>query len=214
MSVRAEQKQRTRQNIIDAALKILNEDKGLSSLSLREVAKEAGIAPTSFYRHFQSLDEVGLVLIKDAVDALHTILQDAISAPRDAKQDTLPAIVAVVMDHFRAHGALFRVLAREATGSSRTLRRAIKKEMDAINHELADLIDAENRANHRIITDSQWVAEAISTIVFYMGVSTVGMPYAMQKEAERKLVHHIRAIYTGAETMARTTQMERQLMLS
>ncbi|MBV1920994.1 MAG: TetR family transcriptional regulator, partial [Pseudomonadales bacterium] len=51
MTTRAAQKQRTREAIISAALRKLNEDKGLSSLSLREVAKEAGIAPTSFYRH-------------------------------------------------------------------------------------------------------------------------------------------------------------------
>lgn len=214
MSVRAAQKQKTRQNIIDAALKILNEDKGLSSLSLREVAKEAGIAPTSFYRHFQSLEEVGLVLVKEACEALHSILQDAINAPLNDQQDALHAIVALTMSHFRSNGPLFRVLAREATGNSRILRRAIKKEMNIINLELADLIDTQNKANNRITTDPHWVAEAISTIVFYAGVSTVGMPYAMQKDAERKLVHHIRAIYIGAETMARTEQMTRQLMLS
>ena len=35
--------------------------------------------------------------------------------------------VAVCMSHFRANGALFRVLAREATGNSPIIRRAIQK---------------------------------------------------------------------------------------
>ena len=45
MPTRAAQKQATRRAIVDAALK-LSGDRGFSSLSLRGVAKEAGIAPT------------------------------------------------------------------------------------------------------------------------------------------------------------------------
>ncbi len=215
MSVRAEQKQKTRQAIIDAALTLLNEDRGLSSLSLREVAKYAGIAPTSFYRHFKTLEDVGLVLVSMAGEALHTILKKAKeTAPNEEKTDTVQNIVHVTLDHFREHGPLFRVLAREATGGSKLLRRAIKKEMQQINHEIAELIEQECRLNHRIITDAYLVAEAISTICFYTGISTIDMPYALQKATEKKLVHHIRAIFIGAETMARAEQMERQLMLS
>lgn len=214
MSVRAEQKMKTRQSILDAALKILNEDRGLTSLSLREVAKEAGIAPTSFYRHFQSLEEVGLILVQEAGEALHVILQDAKNAPIHTEEDIVRSVVEMTMEHFRTHGPLFRVLAREVTGGSKILRRAIKKELQIINQEMAELIELESRLNHRIITDANMVAEAISTLVFYMGVSTIDMSYAMRKVAEQKLIHHIRAIYIGAETMARTEHMARQLMLS
>ena len=57
--LRSERKQATRHAIIDAALK-LSAERGFSSLSLRSVAKKAGIAPTSFYRHFADMDELGL----------------------------------------------------------------------------------------------------------------------------------------------------------
>ncbi|MGL5267720.1 MAG: TetR family transcriptional regulator, partial [Plesiomonas shigelloides] len=53
MGVRAEQKERTRRALIDAAFSQLSVERSFSSLSLREVAREAGIAPTSFYRHFR-----------------------------------------------------------------------------------------------------------------------------------------------------------------
>ena len=46
MPTRAEQKQATRRAIVDAALK-LSAERGFSSLSLRGVANEARIAPTS-----------------------------------------------------------------------------------------------------------------------------------------------------------------------
>ncbi len=45
---RQEQKLKTRQNIIHAAFSLLDENRSLSAISLREVAREAGIAPTSF----------------------------------------------------------------------------------------------------------------------------------------------------------------------
>jgi len=46
--VRAQQKERTRRSLIDAAFNQLNAEQGFASLSLREVAREAGIAPPHF----------------------------------------------------------------------------------------------------------------------------------------------------------------------
>ena len=34
-------------------------------VSLREIAKLAGIAPTSFYRHFHDMEGLGLALIEE-----------------------------------------------------------------------------------------------------------------------------------------------------
>ena len=58
MVSRVEQKRQTRRRLLKAALSQLGEDRSFSTLSLREVAREAGIAPTSFYRHFQDMDEL------------------------------------------------------------------------------------------------------------------------------------------------------------
>lgn len=214
MSTRAEQKLKTRQNILNAAVKIMNDDRGLAALSLREVAKEAGIAPTSFYRHFETLEEMGLELVKAAAAALHQIIQDAQKTQADSQQDLVHQVVHVIMEHFRKNGALIKVLAREAMGNSRILRKAIQSELLQIKSEINDLIAAESKKHHRNITDSELVADAIMNVAFYTCVSAVNMPYALQKDAERRLVHHIRAIYIGSETMANTLHMERQIMLS
>ena len=213
MSTRAEQKQKTRESIISAALRKLNEDKGLSSLSLREVAKEAGIAPTSFYRHFENLDALGLELVEKATQKLHDLLKMAKKSHQNS-DDITQDLVTYCLEHFKENGDLFRVLAREAVGSSVTLRQAIKKELAQINKELAYLIELESRLQHRNITDAALVAEAISTIIFYTGVSTIDLPYAMRKDAEKRLIHHIKAIYNGSEVMANRLHLERQMMLS
>lgn len=181
-------------------------------MSLREVAKEAGIAPASFYRHFENLEALGLILVKDAGDALLKIVKDVRHA-RGQTEDIVQHAVHVCMEHFHQHGKLFRLLAREATGSSPVMRRAIQMQLAMINRELARAIKRECRVSHRRLTDPALVAEAISTITFYMGVASIDMPYAAQREAEKRLMHHIRAIFVGAETIARTQHVERQLML-
>nr|MCU0600165.1 TetR family transcriptional regulator [Desulfobacterales bacterium] len=56
-----EQKEKTSQALIQSALELCAEE-GYASLSLRSVARKAGIAPTSFYRHFREIDELGVAM--------------------------------------------------------------------------------------------------------------------------------------------------------
>ena len=76
MTSRLEQKQITRRALIDAALK-LSVDRGFSSLSLRAVTREAGIAPTSFYRHFKDMDDLGLALVDEVGMGLRQLVRQA-----------------------------------------------------------------------------------------------------------------------------------------
>ncbi len=195
-----------------AAVKKMNDDRGFSSLSLREVAKEAGIAPASFYRHFDNMEALALALVKEAGEALLRIMQDT----RDAEEkgeNIVETQIAVCMQHFRTNGSQFRVLAREATGNSPVIRRAIQKVLSELTRQLAEVIELEMKKRQRNITNATWIAEAIITIIFYIGVSTIDLPASKQLDAEKRLVHHVRAIYWGAEAMANTQHLERQIML-
>jgi AcrR family transcriptional regulator len=62
---RKQQKQETRQKLMDAAASELASGRSFDTLSLREVAKLSGIAPTSFYRHFHDMEGLGLALIEE-----------------------------------------------------------------------------------------------------------------------------------------------------
>lgn len=57
---REAKKEATRRAIVTAALTLL-EERSFATLSLREVTREAGIAPAAFYRHFESMEALGLV---------------------------------------------------------------------------------------------------------------------------------------------------------
>ena len=66
-----------RQDLLDAALRLLGPNRSVSTLGLREVARAADIAPNSFYRHFRDIDELAVALIEQAGGALRTIIREA-----------------------------------------------------------------------------------------------------------------------------------------
>src|ERR1041384_5200271 len=72
---RVERKERTRRAILDAALRLC-EESSLIALSLRQVAKEVGIVPTAFYRHFDSIESLGLALVDESFVSLRAMLRD------------------------------------------------------------------------------------------------------------------------------------------
>ena len=75
---RVERKERTRRAILDAALELC-EDSSLVALSLRQVTKEVGIVPTGFYRHFDSIESLGLSLVDESFASLRALrTRDAI----------------------------------------------------------------------------------------------------------------------------------------
>ena len=60
----------SREDLLAAALRLIGPHRSVSSLSLREVAREAGIAPNSFYRQFRDIDELAVALIDLAGQSL------------------------------------------------------------------------------------------------------------------------------------------------
>jgi len=40
----------------------------IASLGIREVTRQAGVVPTSFYRHFRNMDDLGLQLVDHLSD--------------------------------------------------------------------------------------------------------------------------------------------------
>ncbi|MGB7364538.1 MAG: TetR family transcriptional regulator, partial [Rhodococcus sp. (in: high G+C Gram-positive bacteria)] len=72
---RAERKERTRQALLTGTLDAIA-DRSFSSVSLREVTRAAGIVPTAFYRHFASMEDLGVAVVEDSMRVLRKILKD------------------------------------------------------------------------------------------------------------------------------------------
>ena len=63
MGVREQQKEKTRRSLAEAAFSKLSAERSFASLSLREGARAAGIAPTVFSRNCRDVDELGLNMV-------------------------------------------------------------------------------------------------------------------------------------------------------
>ncbi len=132
---RQERKQRTRRALLDAALELL-EEQSFSSLSLRQVTRAAGIVPTAFYRHFDDMEELGLVLIDESFRTLRAMLRDARVDPA-AYENAIRNSVEVLVRKVHAHDAHFRFIGRERFGGVAALRHAIRGEIRLFASELA-----------------------------------------------------------------------------
>jgi AcrR family transcriptional regulator len=132
---RQERKQRTREALLDAALELL-EDQSFSSLSLRQVTRAAGIVPTAFYRHFDSMQELGLVLIDESFRTLRAMIRAARSDPR-TYEHVIRNSVEILVRHVHDHDTHFRFIARERFGGVASLRHAIRSEIRLFATELA-----------------------------------------------------------------------------
>lgn len=76
MDARAEAKARTREQLLEAA-RIAVREQGAPALSLRDVARQAGVVPSAVYRHFSSRDDLLTQLILDAYAHLAATLEEA-----------------------------------------------------------------------------------------------------------------------------------------
>ncbi|MGW0181402.1 TetR family transcriptional regulator [Nocardia sp. NPDC003345] len=132
---RVERKERTRQALLDGTLALAAE-RGFGALSLREIARSAGIVPTAFYRHFDSLDDLGATLVDEGVQALRLALRQLRRTP-DAR---LSETVRFVFGEVAVKRELYGFLIREQRGGTAALRTAIALELQLIVRELvADL---------------------------------------------------------------------------
>lgn len=133
-ATRQERKQLTRQALLDAALELL-EEQSFSSLSLRQVTRAAGIVPTAFYRHFDDMEELGLVLIDESFRTLRTMIRAARADPRTS--GVIRNSVELLVGYVHEHDTHFRFIARERFGGVAALRQAIRVEIRLFASDLA-----------------------------------------------------------------------------
>ena len=132
---RVERKEATRRAIVGAALGLLDRE-SFSALSLREVARAAGIAPTAFYRHFESMEALGLVLIDESFHTLRDMLRGARAGKLDPTRviDSSVDILIAGVTERREH---WRFITRERSSGVTVIRYAIRTEIRLLTSELA-----------------------------------------------------------------------------
>jgi AcrR family transcriptional regulator len=191
---RAQQKEKTRRAIIDAAFAQLSPDKGFSSLSLREVAREAGIAPTSFYRHFADMDELGLTLVDEAGLMLRQLLRQARNRI-EKNGSVIRTSIETFMEFVVGNSNVFRLLLRERSGTSAAFRRAVAREIQHFCAELADYLRKETACPDEY---AQMQAEAMVTLVFHAGADALDASPETRVQITLRTILQLRWLAHGA----------------
>ena len=158
---REERKEATRRAIVSAALHLLAEH-SFSGLSLREVTREAGISPAAFYRHFESMEALGLVLIDESFRSLRDMLRGARAGKLDPTR-VIESSVDILIDGVQQRREHWRFIGRERSSGVTVLRYAIRTEIRLITSELA--IDLARLVDARMLIVHVSEAEAAHSIL-------------------------------------------------
>ncbi len=192
----------SREDLLAAALALIGPHRSVSTLSLREVAREAGIAPNSFYRQFRDMDELTVALIDLAGRSLRTIIGESRQRAASSDRSVIRLSVETFMEQLRADDRLLHVLLREGTAGSDAFKHAVDRELNYFEDELrVDLIRLAAADGARL-HEPALASKAITRLVFAMGATAVDLPPEKDPELIEQLTQMLRMIITGARTLA------------
>ena len=200
MLPRAEQKLQTRQALLDAACQLMESGRGFGGISLREVARTAGIVPTGFYRHFTDMDALGLALVGE-VDATFRQTIRLVRQNEFEMGGITDASVRIFLGVVADHRAQFLFLAREQYGGSQAVRQAIGRLRQDISSDLAIDLSRMQRWQH-LDTDALTVmADLVVKTVFATLPELIDTPGPFDAQTispQEKIIQQLRFIFVGA----------------
>ncbi|MFJ8937207.1 TetR/AcrR family transcriptional regulator [Streptomyces sp. NPDC102365] len=101
---------RLRQEIVTAAVALLDETGDESAITLRSVARRVGIAAPSIYRHFSDQPAIMLAVVRNAFAELDERLRAAVEAADDTPRARLTALCEGYLEFAEAHPGRYRTM--------------------------------------------------------------------------------------------------------
>jgi TetR/AcrR family transcriptional regulator, fatty acid biosynthesis regulator len=199
-STRVELKERTRQRLCEAALSLIGQGRGFTSLSLREITREAGVVPAAFYRHFRDLDQLGLALVEMGGVTLRRLLREA---RRDGipPTDMLRGSVLIYKRFVEERSLVFRFVASERGGGSPIIRNAIRTEETHFASEMAQDLRSLGAFTALSSTSLQMVCGLVVSTMLNAASDILDLPKGQaqqEKELVDNFVMQLRIIFIGA----------------
>lgn len=200
MNNRQERKLLTRQSLMNAALQWVEEGQHISGLSIREVAKRAGVVPTAFYRHFNDVDDLALNLVDELSKVLRQLMRE-VRQNRTDLQSLIRDSLARYCDYVFRHRVYFVFLSQAMTGGSAPIRQAIRSELQYFANELATdvrqlgllpQLDAAMLDNV-----AQLIIQTVSAATVELLDLPVGNPAALVP-FEARIRRHLQIVFLGA----------------
>ena len=197
---RSARKDLTRSSLMQAALNLIGQGRSFTSLALREIAREAGVVPNAFYRHFRNTDELGLALVEEVGITLRRLLRQERQIAISPK-DRLRRSVAVYQDYVKTHRLQFMFISSERSGGSRILRLAIRNDLTHFTNEMAQDFRALGLYPNMSTTSLQMMCSLIVSTMFSVATEILDLPPdqpLLEAEMQHHFVGRVQIVLLGA----------------
>ena len=190
----------TAQDVMDAAVGLLDSNRSVSTLTLREIARAAGIAPNTFYRHFRDVDELTVAVIDQAGRSLRGVIRESRQCAV-LKRGVIRGSVEAFMKQLDGEDRYLQVLLREMSTGPEPFRLAVDRELSYFEEELRDELERMQLTTKVVLYKPEVVAKAITRLVFTMGALAADTPADERTELSEQTIEMIRMIALGAQAM-------------
>jgi AcrR family transcriptional regulator len=199
--MREERKLQTRQALLAAALELARQGGSLASISLREVAREAGVVPTAFYRHFRDMDELGLALVDDVCLRLRQVIREARASALGARDVAIQSSVRAFVQYVLANDRAFEFLTRERFGARPAVRQAVAREIHYFAGELASDLRVVAPFSTMPSDDLEMIADLVVHTVLNLSADLLELKQRQrvrEHELIARAIKQLRLIFLGA----------------
>lgn len=197
---RSERKDLTRASLLQAALDLIGEGRSFTSLGIREIAREAGMVPNAFYRHFRNTDELGLALVEEMGITLRRLLREA-RQTGVATNDMVRRSVQVYYQYVKQNRLQFLFISSERSGGSRILRLAIRNDVIHFTNEMAQDFRRLGVYPDMPTSSLQMVCGLIVTTMLAAAPEILDLPPEqplLEQEMTENFVHQLQVVLLGA----------------
>ena len=206
MGTREEKKAQTRNKLMDSVLAIIGVGANFASISLREVAKTAGVVPTSFYRHFGDMEELGLSIVDELGLKLRRLMRGSFNTA-ESDAEMIRQCVETYFDYVLDNANVFQFVNQSRTGGTPSLQDAIRDEMkfvtDRISTELRQIVPDMTTSNR------DTVASLIVSGLMESTTQLLAIPEenaGQQDELREQTINQMQVVLLGARHSAENLQ--------
>lgn len=148
---KSQQRLKTHRALMVAAIKLMSDDRSFSSISLREVTREAGVVPATFYRHFNEMEDLAVELVDYCFRPMENLVA-GVRARRLTARQLVYESVGTFIRFARRHRRYFLFLTKERLGGRSRVRTRIREQ----THSMAMIL------GHDLIGLPEWQSVPIS----------------------------------------------------
>ena len=189
-----------RQRLIEAALRIGASKRSLQSLGLRELAREAGLNPNTFYRHFSSLEQLNQTIIDELGRDIRTNLRGIRRTVASPVAEATPRTIEYVFDYALRNPDAFIVAVRELHGAIPALREALQRMISDVAEETVEDVLFLNIVPGMQVETLREVSRVVVQYVFHQTLDYIEQP-ARRSQIMQQTVRIIDMLYAGALMM-------------